>query len=99
MAVAQYEADGGEAARQLSDAHRQLLGDNSIQFELPTANSYDRAQQPPLSQQPPPYGPSDPSAVPPQAATPSPSTLRLRRRRRRPFPISRRRPGEVAVTA
>ena len=35
--AAQDQMDGGEAARRLEDAHRQLLGDNNIQFELPNA--------------------------------------------------------------
>ena len=69
MTAAQFQADG-EAAGQLNDAHRQLLGDNSIQFELPIANS------PPGSrgqtyQSPPAYRPSDPTGVPPQAGDPS----------------------------
>lgn len=37
MVAAQDQMDGGEAARRLEDAHRQLLGDKSIQFELPPA--------------------------------------------------------------
>lgn len=37
MMAVQDQVDGGEAASRLEDAHRQLLGDNAIQFELPTA--------------------------------------------------------------
>lgn len=72
MTAAQIQADGGEAARELNDAHRQMLGDNSIQFELPIAQ-YDRstpALQPSPSS-PPSYRPPDPGAVPPQAIDPS----------------------------
>ena len=87
MTVVQDGPDGGEAARQLDDAHRQLLTDNSIQFELPPAGDYTRIDQGPTSPQapsnsgptstpsaPPQAGPTvqaDPSATPPSAA-PSP---------------------------
>ena len=61
MMAAQDQLDGDAAARQLEDAHRQLLGDNSIQFELPPAGD-------PTGQSlSPGYGP-DPSTVPPPAS-------------------------------
>jgi hypothetical protein len=75
MLAAQDQVDAGEAARQIDDAHRQLLGDSSIQFELPTAPT-DPATGQPLAQQAPGYGPADPSRVPPHGhpvpADPSP---------------------------
>src|SRR5205085_6681603 len=40
MMAAQDQLESSEAARQFDDAHRQLVGDNSIQFELPTADDY-----------------------------------------------------------
>ena len=61
MTAVQSQVDGGEAARQLSDAHRQLLNDNSIQFELPTADVYPSSQQGPTGYRP----PVDPSLPPP----------------------------------
>jgi len=69
--TAQDQMDGGEAAQRLEDAHRQLLGDNSIQFELPPAGA--NAGQPLSpnagpSTAPPPVShtvPADPSAAPP----------------------------------
>ena len=79
MMAVQSQVDGGEAARQLSDAHRQLLSDNSIQFELPTADLYHAPQQgqtgyPPPSdpsfQPPPAQPPLDPSAAPQPAPPP-----------------------------
>jgi hypothetical protein len=80
MTAVQSQLDGGEAARQLSDAHRQLLNDNSIQFELPTAN-IDPSRQAGPSSYPPPSDPSfqpppaqpplDPSAAPPPAPQPA----------------------------
>jgi hypothetical protein len=76
MAAVQSQVNGGEAARQLSDAHRQLLNDNSIQFDLPTADSYPSPQQGPSDYNPPPgyTPPLDPSAAPP-AAPPAPIDL------------------------
>jgi hypothetical protein len=68
MTAAMFQEDGGEAARQLGDAHRQLLSDNSIQFELPTAGFDPSAQQ-----FRPGTGPSpnlNPSSVPPQSPPP-----------------------------
>ena len=66
------QAESGEASRQLSDAHRQMLSDNSIQFELPVADADPgSAQQQPYQQAPPSVQPADPSTVPPQAADPS----------------------------
>jgi len=65
MTVAQDGLDGGDTGRQLDDAHRQLLTDNSIQFELPTG--LYPAGQGPVSQSPPSTGPStDPMRAPPQ---------------------------------
>ncbi len=77
MTVAQDGLDG-EAPRQLGDAHRQLLTDNSIQFELPTApfvpagdgasapgSAPDPSFAPP---QPGPAAPTDPAAAPPAPA-------------------------------
>ncbi len=65
MTVAQDGLDGGDTGRQLDDAHRQLLTDNSIQFELPTALYPDGLG--PVSQSPPGTGPStDPMRAPPQ---------------------------------
>jgi hypothetical protein len=69
MTAVQLDADGGEAARQLGEAHRQLLNDNSIQFELPTPGSYAPPGQQTVPQQAPNYGPVDPSAVPPGGHT------------------------------
>ena len=74
MMAAQDQMDGGEAAQRLEDAHRQLLGDNSIQFQLPPAGS--NAGQPLSpdagpSTAPPPVShnvPTDPSAPPPAHA-------------------------------
>ncbi len=67
MMALQDQTGGGEAARQLDDAHRQLLGDNSIQFELPVAGDYSSTSQPgPIPSQPPVRSPVDPSAMPPQ---------------------------------
>ena len=63
MTAAQDQVEGGEAASQFSDAHRQLLGDNSIQFELPTAQ-YSPSDQQSFQQAPLSYNPGDPSAVP-----------------------------------
>ena len=71
MMAAQDQMDGGEAAQRLEDAHRQLLGDNSIQFQLPPAGA--NAGQPLSpdagpSSAPPPVShtvPPDPSAAPP----------------------------------
>jgi hypothetical protein len=74
MTAAQYQGDGGDAARQLSDAHRQLLSDNSIQFELPTASYSPSAQPAPTDYGPPPgYDPqTSPSTMPPQSSSPPP---------------------------
>jgi hypothetical protein len=66
MMAAQDQVDGGEAARRLGDAHRQLLTDNSIQFQLPTADTLPSGQQAPTSYAP----PGDPSFQPPPAAQP-----------------------------
>ena len=81
MTAVQDGLDGDAAARQLNDAHRQLLGDNSIQFELPAAGSYSPAQQGsvqqgsvqqgefsqgPVSQPPPTAPPADPTVAPAQ---------------------------------
>jgi hypothetical protein len=63
MLAVQDQMDGADAAQRLDDAHRQLLGDTSIQFELPPAG--DPTSQP-LPPQSPNYGP-DPSTPPPQA--------------------------------
>lgn len=75
MQAAQDQVDAGEAARQIDDAHRQLLGDSSIQFELPTAPVDPKTGQP-LPQHASGYGPVDPSTVPPPShnvpADPSP---------------------------
>lgn len=71
MTAAQIQGDGGEAARQLSDAHRQMLGDSSIQFELPIANDPGNPGQQGYQSSPPSYRPADPSALPPQAGDPS----------------------------
>jgi hypothetical protein len=80
MLAAQVEENGAEAARQLDDAHRALLQDNSIQFELPTADRYATPgpqnlpqQQPGIRPpanpsaypQPGQHAPADPSAAPP----------------------------------
>lgn len=61
--AAQDQMDGAEAAQRLEDAHRQLLGDNSIQFQLPPAgvNAGPSSAPPPVSHTVPP----DPSAAPP----------------------------------
>ena len=61
MMAAQDQLDGDAAARQLEDALRQLLGDNSIQFELPPAGD-------PIGQAVPPNYRPDPSTVPPPAS-------------------------------
>ena len=83
MTVAQDGLDGGETAGRLSDAHRQLLTDDAIQFELPTASTSSSAgpDAPPSTrpstgpaQAPPQSGPTvqaDPSA-PPSSPPPSP---------------------------
>ncbi len=72
MMAAQDQVDNGEAARQLSDAHRQLLSDNSIQFELPTASTDPALQGRPGYPPPAHYPrPGDPSAVPPQTSQPA----------------------------
>jgi hypothetical protein len=74
MMAAQDQMDGGEAAQRLEDAHRQLLGDNSIQFELPPAGANSGQALPPNagpSSAPPPVShtvPVDPSAAPPARA-------------------------------
>ena len=70
MMAAQDQMDGGEAAQRLEDAHRQLLGDNSIQFELPPAgvNSGQPLSPNTGPTAPPPVShtvPADPSAAPP----------------------------------
>lgn len=82
MLAAQVEDNGAGAARQLDDAHRALLQDNSIQFELPTADRFgppppqDLPQQMPGSRpptnpsaypQPGHNAPADPSATPPSS--------------------------------
>ncbi len=76
MMAAQYEVDGGEPAGNVADAHRQLLTDNSIQFELPTASQYAPSRGLPAQSGPSGYGPpTDPSALPPGHTVPvSPST-------------------------
>jgi len=66
MALAMFQDDGGETARQLSDAHRELLGDNSIQFELPTASPEERFGSGPSSG----YNPPPGQSVPPQSDSP-----------------------------
>jgi Domain of unknown function (DUF4129) len=76
MMAAQDQVDQEAAARQLDDAHRQLLGDNSIQFDLPPAG--DASAQPlpqsyaPNPPPPPPQAspdvPVDPSSAPPASA-------------------------------
>ena len=78
MTAVQSQVDGGEAARQLSDAHRQLLNDNSIQFELPTGGPYPAGQQGPSHYPPPgnPYvQPSTPAPLDPSAPPPAPPDL------------------------
>src|SRR6476620_7526523 len=71
MMAAQDQMDGAEAAQRLEDAHRQLLGDNSIQFELPPAGANSGQPLAPNaapSTAPPPVShtvPADPSAAPP----------------------------------
>lgn len=84
MTVAQDGLEGGDTGRQLDDAHRQLLTDNSIQFELPTRLYPDAPgpASPPSpssgpstgpAQAPPQQGPTvqaDPSAAPPSAPAP-----------------------------
>lgn len=77
--MAQDQVDGETAARQLDDAHRQLLGDNSIQFELPPVNDPSARSMPPTYQPdpstaPPPTThtvPVDPSSAPPPSRGPS----------------------------
>src|SRR5438128_9614537 len=65
MLTAQVEDNGAEAARQLDDAHRALLHDNSIQFELPTADRFGPPPPQNLPQQMPNHPPpSNPSAYP-----------------------------------
>ena len=54
QSVAQDQVEGGEATA-LADAHRQLLTDSSIQFDLPIAG--DRAASQPSTPPPPGYGP------------------------------------------
>ena len=49
MTVAQDGLDG-EAARELGDAHRQLLTDNAIQFELPTSGYVPASESVPAPQ-------------------------------------------------
>lgn len=67
MMLAQDGPDGGEAARELTDAHRQLLNDQTIQFEMPSADSYaPTGPEGPVSQSPPP-NPPDSMQAPPQA--------------------------------
>lgn len=68
MMLAQDGPDGGEAARELNDAHRQLLTDETIQFEMPSADSYTSSSRP-VSQSSPPNAPppADPAQAPPQA--------------------------------
>ena len=75
MTAAQTQLDGGEAARRLDDAHRQLLNDHSIQFDLPTAKTYPSPEQGPTGYPSPPAypPPGDPSAVPPQQPPVDPS--------------------------
>lgn len=69
MTAAQDGLDGGETAGQLNDAHRRLLTDDAIQFELPTAGRNGA-----VSQAPPSTGPStDPGQMPPQAGPTVPS--------------------------
>jgi len=82
MTAAQSGLDSDAAARSLDDAHRQLLGDGSIQFELPTgASGQQGAPQtpppshtpPPSQSAPPPNAPIDQSSGPPvQASGPEP---------------------------
>lgn len=77
MAV-QDQMDGSEAAQRLEDAHRQLLGDNSIQFELPPAGaSSGQTLSPNSGPTAPPIShtvPVDPSAAPP---APAPSDISI----------------------
>jgi len=80
MMAVQDQVDGDSAARQLEDAHRQLLGDNSIQFQLPPA------ADPSGNALPPSYNPN-PTIVPaqgghnvpvdPSAAPPAPSDISI----------------------
>jgi hypothetical protein len=78
MTAVQSQVDGGEAAGRLSDAHRQLLNDNSIQFDLPTidlvpSRQHGQSGYPPADpsfQPPPAQPPLDPSAAPPPAPPP-----------------------------
>jgi hypothetical protein len=63
--AAQVEGNSAEAARQLDDAHRSLLQDNSIQFELPIADRYTATVPRNLPQQQPHYRPpANPSNIP-----------------------------------
>lgn len=76
MMAQQVQVDGGESVSPLDQAHRQLIGDNSIQFDLPPAGYPSQGQQPassPPSQQPSadPYGPPPDVPVDPSAAPPS----------------------------
>lgn len=70
MIAVQEQMDGSEAAQRLEDAHRQLLGDNSIQFELPPAGAASGQTLSPNAgpSAPPPVThtvPADPSGAPP----------------------------------
>jgi hypothetical protein len=63
--AAQVEDNSAEAARQLDDAHRALLQDKSIQFELPIADRSTTTMPRNLPQQQPGYRPpADPNAIP-----------------------------------
>ena len=64
MTVAQDGLDG-EAARELGDAHRQLLTDNAIQFELPTSGYVPASEGVPAPQASPGAPTADPMSAPP----------------------------------
>lgn len=79
--AAQVEGNGADTARQFDDAHRALLRDNSIQFELPTADRYTTTIPKQLPQQHPGLRHGDPSFQPqprdlpadPSSASPPPT--------------------------
>jgi hypothetical protein len=66
MKGGQVQVGDGEAARALAQAHDRMLGDRSIQFQLPTAD--DMPKPPPTSVQ---QAPTD-YAPPPQQPAPTP---------------------------
>jgi hypothetical protein len=68
--VEQYLENGSEAASDFGDAHNQLLGDNSIQFELPTPQYYTPQQGQPGPDSAPVHGSPPMQSPPPQASPP-----------------------------